>query len=333
MTRFNAIKTSFFDANSQANREQARSIPTEVKARVNSIYKSSNPKDNNLFFIKASIISVREEKSLTIEPVVKGSGDQVPEAEFLLNNLTNITLIPQTEGLPQPFPGDEIAVELVVSEVTKNLNVDGYYKRIIKKTEGPRTDSANDKTQKLKDNFGGTNSLTQQDTQQQEEYVDEGDIPPGQQLREAKKRNSNINSLNEETKQKILLFIKRLEQENLPFIVHEARRTQLRQKFLYAQGRNTSELVKKGVTEFEGRPEMKKITWTLNSNHKNGDAVDVILNFDHPYWKGKRKPLAEGPWMNEGPYRSLWLQMRRVAKEVGLFYFGDDWPHISSKPG
>lgn len=165
MTRFNPVKTSFFDSNSQANREQIRSIPTEIKARVEFVYKSPNPKDNNLFFIKASIISNKDQNKITIEPTVKGAANQVPESEFLLNNLTNITLIPLSEGLPQPSPGDEISVELVVSEVTKNLNVDGYYKRIITKTEGPRTESPNDKTENLKENFNNTNSLTQQDVQ------------------------------------------------------------------------------------------------------------------------------------------------------------------------
>lgn len=165
MTRFNPVKTSFFDANSEINREQIRSIPTETKARVNYIYKSSDPKDKNLFFIKASIISNKDQNKITIEPTVKGSGNQVPEAELLLNNLTNITLIPQSEGLPQPSPGDEISVELVVSEVTKNLNIDGYYKRIITKNEGPSTDSINDNTQNLKDSFQNSNDLTQQDVQ------------------------------------------------------------------------------------------------------------------------------------------------------------------------
>lgn len=175
MSRFNNIKTSFTDSGYDLLKT---AVPREEKARVNYIFKSKDPNQSNLFFIKASIISVRVENQLNTETTVKGSGKKVPEQEFLLNELTNITVIPISEGLPQPIPGDEISVELVVSEVTKTLNIDGYYKRIIKKTEGPRTNSVNDKTELLKNSFDETNSLGAEDVEIPPIDPDQKDLNP-----------------------------------------------------------------------------------------------------------------------------------------------------------
>lgn len=160
MSRFNNIKTSFF---SETSRKKELSIPREVIARVNYAFKIKNAKQEENFFIKASVISVRTENQLTIEPLVKGSGQQIPQQDFLLNELTNIKIIPENDSLPLPDPGDEIVVNLVVSEITKNLQIDGYYRRILKKIDGPSTDSETDKPENLKDRFNNPNSLGNSD--------------------------------------------------------------------------------------------------------------------------------------------------------------------------
>jgi hypothetical protein len=160
VARFNNIKTSYAD-NLTRNREAA--IPREAIARVNYIINSKKPKEENTFYIKASIISVRTENQITIEPLVKGSGQQIPEQDFLLNELTNIVVIPENDSLPMPSPGDEIVVNLVVSEITKNLNIDGYYRRILNKNDGPSTDSETDNPGNLKNRFNNPNSLGNSD--------------------------------------------------------------------------------------------------------------------------------------------------------------------------
>lgn len=45
-------------------------------------------------------------------------------------------------------------------------------------------------------------------------------------------------------------------------------RTDKRQKELYSMGRTNEELEKVGITQIEGKPELRKVTWTLNSKHK-----------------------------------------------------------------
>lgn len=161
MSRFNVIKTSFTADSSET--KLANSIPREVKARVNDIYKSQDPNNQNLYFIKASIISTRIENELSVEPTVKGSGKQVPQDEFLLNELTNILLIRANDDLPLPSPGDEISAEIVTSEITKELNIDGYYKRIIKSGQGVFTKTLNEVVENLKDSFSKRNSLANSD--------------------------------------------------------------------------------------------------------------------------------------------------------------------------
>ena len=77
-------------------------------------------------------------------------------------------------------------------------------------------------------------------------------------------------------------------------------RTDQRQKELYARGRSTHELIRKGITDVKGKPERTKVTWTLNSLHKAKDdgmgyAFDIyaIIN-NKPSWSMKyMKPIAE----------------------------------------
>ena len=52
-------------------------------------------------------------------------------------------------------------------------------------------------------------------------------------------------------------------------------RTFDRQAELYARGRTTKDLIDKGITNVEGRPDKSRITWTLKSYHMTGNAVDI----------------------------------------------------------
>ena len=74
--------------------------------------------------------------------------------------------------------------------------------------------------------------------------------------------NSDINSLNPNFRKKFDLWRAEVISKYPNAVVFEARRSQERQNRLYAQGRT--------------RPG-KMVTWTLNSNHKDWNAVDIVF--------------------------------------------------------
>lgn len=113
--------------------------------------------------------------------------------------------------------------------------------------------------------------------------------------------NNDINALNPNFRLKFDARWKEVIAKYPNAVVFETRRSQERQDWLYAQGRT--------------RP-WKVVTWTLNSNHKDGNAVDIVFRNN-----GKLERL--------GPYDDL-IQM---AKKYGIrnlkpketCHFEDDW--------
>jgi hypothetical protein len=87
-------------------------------------------------------------------------------------------------------------------------------------------------------------------------------------------------------------------------------RTDEKQIELYARGRTTEALIKKGIKGVEGKPERSKVTWTLNSLHKPHEIDGMGYAFDiYAYVNGGAswdmkylKPIAE--------------HLKKVAKEV-----------------
>jgi peptidoglycan L-alanyl-D-glutamate endopeptidase CwlK len=72
-------------------------------------------------------------------------------------------------------------------------------------------------------------------------------------------------------------------------------RTFRRQEELYARGRTTEQLIEKGITDLEGRPDKSRITWTLKSYHMTGKAFDIfaIDNNGRASWDMKYlEPIA-----------------------------------------
>ena len=71
-------------------------------------------------------------------------------------------------------------------------------------------------------------------------------------------------------------------------------RTFRRQEELYARGRTTEQLIKKGIVGIEGRPDKSRITWTLKSMHMTGRAFDIYAYVENqPSWDLKYlKPIA-----------------------------------------
>ena len=70
-------------------------------------------------------------------------------------------------------------------------------------------------------------------------------------------------------------------------------RTYRRQEELYARGRTTEQLIEKGITDLEGRPDKSRITWTLKSLHMAGNAFDIYAYVDGASWDMKYlEPIA-----------------------------------------
>jgi len=92
--------------------------------------------------------------------------------------------------------------------------------------------------------------------------------------------------LTKRMQQKVAEFLRRAGDAGLSIRVFEARRTLARQKWLYAQGRT-----RKG----------KIVTWTMQSNHLDGEAVDIVFVVNgQPSWSGD------------------WNTLIRIGKECGL---------------
>ena len=117
----------------------------------------------------------------------------------------------------------------------------------------------------------------------------------------------DLNKLDPDAKEVIERFMKALERARLDFRVWEAVRSQQRQDYLYAQGR-TRDL------------QLPKVTWTKNSRHTKGRAVDFI--HVKSYWKTglseDRKVVLDRGLLGE------WLAFGRIAKQHGLVW-GGDW--------
>lgn len=97
------------------------------------------------------------------------------------------------------------------------------------------------------------------------------------------------------------------------FMVLEGKRSQRRQYELYAQGRSVAELRAAGVPQdILAKPSEPKVTWTLQSNHFEGKAVDLV-----PY------PVD---WNDSRKFDAIAKAMFTAAKEQGVkLRWGADW--------
>lgn len=70
--------------------------------------------------------------------------------------------------------------------------------------------------------------------------------------------------------------IKEMKAKGVNPLVVETLRTVERQHFLYGQGRTSAQCTSKGVPAKYAQPSLKQCTWTLNSIHIKGMAVDIV---------------------------------------------------------
>lgn len=115
------------------------------------------------------------------------------------------------------------------------------------------------------------------------------------------------------------------------FIVTQGLRTADEQARLYGKGRTSAELRLKNLPESYALPNEKKVTWTLDSNHLSGNAVDLAPTLD-----GKLD------WDENGKL-GLWPIIERAMKDAAdelstPIVWGGDWagksldrPHFELK--
>ena len=116
-----------------------------------------------------------------------------------------------------------------------------------------------------------------------------------------------------------------LELSAIDFVVVQGSRTLDEQKRLYGKGRTAAQCKAKGVPIEYARPGEAKVTWTLNSNHIGGKAIDVA-----PYVNGGIQ------WDDSGK-RGLWPKIaaafKQAAKELGVpITWGGDWTTTVDRP-
>ena len=93
-------------------------------------------------------------------------------------------------------------------------------------------------------------------------------------------------------------------------------RSQERQNYLYSFWRNREQLDQVWLSHIEPRPNDRSVTWTLDSNHKNWDAIDIAFH-----------------WSNLYPGDiSVWREIADIAKKYQIDWWYDLWgtdkPHL-----
>lgn len=109
------------------------------------------------------------------------------------------------------------------------------------------------------------------------------------------------------------------------FAVVQGNRTRDEQARLYGKGRTAAQMSAKGLPASYAKPSEAKVTWTMNSNHIGGRAVDLA-----PYVDGAIN------WDDSGR-RGFWPKiaaaMRQAAAEQGVkIKWGGDWKGTPDRP-
>jgi hypothetical protein len=102
-------------------------------------------------------------------------------------------------------------------------------------------------------------------------------------LKGALGQTSDIDSLNPEMQKRIIPFMAAAREAGVKVRVNEAQRSQERQNHLFRQGRSRPGPI---------------VTWTLTSNHRAGNAVDLLVNGD----RSGKDPGYKWLWANAGKF-------------------------------
>lgn len=112
----------------------------------------------------------------------------------------------------------------------------------------------------------------------------------------------DIKLLKPSFQEKVILFLAKLDEEKIPYLIKETLRKQEVQTAYYSQGREPLESVNAkrklaGLYLLNENENKNKITWTLKSKHITGQAIDLTPEKDGNFWwdapDEKWKELAE----------------------------------------
>jgi hypothetical protein len=144
--------------------------------------------------------------------------------------------------------------------------------------------------------------------------------------------NRDVNSLTPKTREMALEFMEKTLDAGIFVAISEARRSLETQAVYYLRGRvNTTDpniveairiLGNAHAWKFTPAEVNKTVTWTLDSNHLDGNAIDIVVYDD------QHKP----DWNYKG---DRWKKVLDIAREIG-FTCGADWavndfPHLENR--
>lgn len=112
---------------------------------------------------------------------------------------------------------------------------------------------------------------------------------------------------------------------SVDFGVSQGLRTHDEQMRLYGKGRTRQAMINAGLNPDYAKPNESRVTWTMNSNHLSGKAVDLV-----PFVNGNLE------WDNSGKL-GLWPKiadaMKQSAKQLNYnIAWGGDWVKNLDRP-
>ena len=133
---------------------------------------------------------------------------------------------------------------------------------------------------------------------------------------------------------RLVAVVKRaIEISEVDFMVVQGRRTLDEQARLFGQGRTASQMAARGLPMVYAAPQLRKVTWTMRSNHLPDPETGLGRAVDLAAWvKGRID------WNHAELYKKISVAMKKAAEElnVGLRWGGDfvttkDLPHYELK--
>lgn len=109
----------------------------------------------------------------------------------------------------------------------------------------------------------------------------------------------SLDRLTDRMRRKTIKFIELANEAELDVFVWESLRTLNRQYYLFGKWRTKDTLRKYGVPEHYSNVYTKIVTWTLNSRHLWGEAIDIVFDtnsdpkIESPSWSGDYSTLIE----------------------------------------
>lgn len=143
-------------------------------------------------------------------------------------------------------------------------------------------------------------------------------------------QSKDVSALNKLVRVMLELAIADIKSQGVTPLIVETYRPQIRQNYLYCQGRTVAECVTKGINkafaEAYCNPKAIKVTWTLNSVHKSRKAIDVVP-----------QRIVDGKWkaiwnVNDPQTKIIIKIMQKYGFEAGAKWTTTpDSPHYQVK--